>query len=51
MTSRDDVLVKVASLVDMVGEWGDFLSEELPEKEIHLLRRQKPGRKPKQGPK
>jgi putative transposase len=75
MASHDDVLVTVAPLLDMVGDWGDFLSEDLPEEEIGLLRshertsrplgserfisllentsglilrRQKPGRKPKQ---
>lgn len=78
MACRDDVLVKVVSLLDMVGDWGQFLSEELPEEEIRLLRshertgrplgsesfigrlentlgrivrRQRPGRKPKQAPK
>ena len=77
MACRDDILVKVAALLDMVGDWGQFLSEELPDEEIGLLRshehtgrplgterfidwlektsgrilrRQKPGRKCKQGP-
>jgi len=76
--SRDGLLVKVAALVDMLGDWGQFLSEDLPEEEIRLLgshertgrwlegarlidwlektsgrilRRQKPGRNGKQGPK
>jgi len=57
MASRDDVLVTVAALVDMVSEWGEFLSggerflSQIENTLGRILRGQKPGRKPRQRPK
>jgi len=78
LTCCNDILVTVGALTDMVRDWGRFLSEDLPDDEIGLLRRhertgrrlgsdsfidrlektsgrilrrQKPGPKPKQGSK
>ena len=78
LTCCNDILVTVGALIDMVRDWGRFLSEDLPDDEIGLLRRhertgrllgsdsfidrlektsgrilrrQKPGPKPKQGSK
>jgi len=38
LTCRDNVLVTVGALIDMVRDWGRSLSEDLPEEEIYLFR-------------
>jgi hypothetical protein len=49
MACRDDVLVKVAALLDMLGDCGEFLSKELPEEEAGLLRSHEPTGRPPGG--
>jgi putative transposase len=39
MSGRDDALVKVLPLLDMVGNWRDFLSENVEEHEMTKIRR------------
>jgi putative transposase len=39
LAGRDDSLVKVRPLLDMVSEWESFLSGPLPNREQHTLRR------------
>jgi len=39
MSGRDDVLVKVSPLVEMVGDWREFLSEAVTEQQAEEIRR------------
>ncbi len=39
MHGRDDDLVKVMPLLDVVGNWRRFLSEEIEEEDINRIRR------------
>jgi putative transposase len=39
MSGRDDALVKVLPLLDMVGNWRDFLSENVEQHEMTKIRR------------
>jgi putative transposase len=39
LTGRDDGLVKVGPLLDIVGDWKEFLSEEVEKAEADALRR------------
>jgi len=38
MAARDDALVKVEPLLEMVGDWSQFLSEDLAEHDAERLR-------------
>jgi len=39
LAGADDRLVKVSPLLEIVGNWGDFLSEDIAEEEVNELRR------------
>jgi len=39
MSGRDDVLVKVSPLLEMVGDWREFLSEAVTEQQGEEIRR------------
>jgi putative transposase len=41
LTGRDDILVRASPLLDLIGNWVSFLSEELSDAEAGALRRHK----------
>ncbi len=41
MAGRDDVMVRVSALPEMVGDWGEFLSQEVAQEDVRLLRSHK----------
>ena len=38
MAGRDDVMVRVSPLLEIVGDWGEFLSQEVAQEDVRLLR-------------
>ncbi len=43
MEGRDDVMVRVSPLLEMVGDWGESLSQEVAQEDVRLLRSHKRG--------
>ena len=38
MAGRDDLMVRVSPLLEMVGDWGEVLSQEVAQEDVRLLR-------------